>query len=326
MLMLMLLGGCSMAQAPAAEPYHPPGMYIWDLWFAESDGVTHAFYLQAARALPDPDLKHGHQHVGHSVSRDLLHWENRGPALVNVYGTWNDLSIATGSICRHAGKWWMLFTGRGSKQSGVGLAVSDDLDHWRKVGDGPVLPFGERYETTWEGEQVSWQALADPYVHPEPIDGWFMMVINSQVDGAPEGRRGCLAALRSRDLQTWEPVGILAWPKWFERMETPQFWQHDGRWYLYFGAHGGLHSYALRAAVPDATRAGNYVLQSAALMGPYEPRGTWWLNLPDGKPGYIYKTVPEADGRVLLTTIDCSMSPPYPITYSDDGSLIINEP
>ncbi len=307
--------------------YHPPGMWTWDYWFAVDGDTYHAFYLQAPMCLPDPALKHGHQHVGHAVSHDLVNWDDLGPALVPVHGTWNDLSIATGSVARHDGNWWMLFSGRGSKASGMGLAVSEDLVHWSKVGDGPVVPFGAQFKGEWEGRELTWFPLADPYVYPEPFDGWFYAVINARVVGEPIETSGCLAAMRSRDFSSWEPAGIWAFPKWFERMETPQVWTRDGKWYLYFGAHGGLQHDALREGAPEAYhKAGNFVFMADRMEGPYEPVGQWWLNLPDGRSGYIYKVVEGPAGDVLLTSIDCKLSSPYRVTYAGDGSMKLSVP
>jgi len=136
----------------------------------------------------------------------------------------------------------MLYTGRGSKVSGLGLAVSDDLMAWRKVGDGPVVLLGKPFPGEWEGKPLQWVGLADPYLYPEPVDGWYYLVLNSQVVGEPISTSGCLTTMRSHDLQTWEPHSVLAFPRLFERLETPQLWRHGNRWYLYFG---GAHDHGV---------------------------------------------------------------------------------
>jgi beta-fructofuranosidase len=180
-------------------------MYVWDFWFLKEGDTWHAFHLQspALKDVSDPHLVAGHPNVGHATSTDLLNWTNRGPVLAPIRGTWNDIMIATGSAVAYDGRYWMVFTGRGTPE-GVGLAVSDDLTIWTKVGDGPVFEFSQIFEGVWRGETVRWKALADPFIYPEPIDGWFYMVINAQVQGVPAGESGCLPMLRSKDLKTWE--------------------------------------------------------------------------------------------------------------------------
>ena len=322
-----------MALAGDNDPglFHPPGMRAWDNWFAKEGNVYHAFYLEQASCAKEPLDR---SHVGHASSTDLIHWTNHGPVLVAEKNTWNDRHIATGSAVKHDGKWWMVFTGYGTKTNGVGIAVSDDLMTWKKVGNGPVAPLGEHFDAVWEGKPLKWFGIADPYIYPEPVDSWFYMIINAGVVDAPIGLRGCIASMRSRDLKTWEPVGILSWPQWFERMETPQLWQRDGRWYLYFGgAHdAGLppekfvkEAEALTSRKVPARQPfrGNYVFMSDRFEGPYVPSSKCWLDMR----GYIIKVIPGPDGKdVLIITQDRKISRPYPVTYAPGGSLVIGKP
>lgn len=309
------------------ELFRPPGMVTNDNWFAQSGDTFHAFYLQRPAGAGEAAV--GHPNVGHATSTDLWHWVDHGPALVPLRGTWNDLSIATGSVARHEGRWWMVFTGRGSRFSGVGLAVSDDLYRWEPVGDGPVVPCGQAFDGVWQGEALQWVFLADPYLYPEPVDGWMYMALNSRVLGAPLVESGCVTLMRSRDLRSWEPAAVLSYPRWFERMETPQLWQHDGHWYLYFGgAHdaGVPGSFTAVAGVTGKVARGNYVFHADRLDGPYTPRGQWRLTLPDPRWWYIAKVLPGPGGReVLIATMQEGISPPFLVSYAEDGSLIVTE-
>lgn len=327
---------CTTDQPPEGLPgalvfstdlYRPVGMWSWDYWFAQRGDETYAFYLQAATCIQT--TRHGNQHVGHAVSRDLVHWTDLGPALVPENDTWNDRSIATGSTVAFDGKWWMVFTGSGNEVSGLGLAESEDLVHWRKVGDGPVVPLGKTFEAPWKGEAIRWVALADPYVYPEPVDGWFYMVINAWNIDAPMHSRGCLVTMRSRDLKTWAPHQVLAWPGWFTRMETPQLWRHGNLWYLYFGGvrEKEMPEEFVRQTPPLATM-GNYYFVSEDLEGPYEPGPEWKLKLPDPRFAYICKVLPGPDGGdVLLATLNGdSLSRPFPVEYAEDGSLRVGFP
>ena len=330
----LLLGGTVMSDSvtPAPPLYHPPAMWAWDFWFAKEGDTYHAFYLQAPWALGEPRLMHGNQHVGHASSQDLIHWTDLGPALVPIPDTWNDRSIATGSVAKHDGKWWMLFTGIGTKQCGLGLAVSDDLMTWKKVGDGPVIPMGKPFDATWQGQPIQWFAIADPYLYPEAVDGWYYVVINSQVVGAPIAESGCLATMRSRDMKTWEPAAVISYPGWVERQETPQIWHHGNRWYMYFGAahdHGLSDKYKAEMP-PEVVKSGirvNCIFTSEHFEGPFEPIGKWWLTFPDGRFGYIAKIIAGPDGKeVLLMADGAKLSRPYPVSYAADGSVVLGVP
>ncbi len=274
-------------------------------------------------------LRGGLQWIGHATSTDLVNWTDQGPVIVPIRGTWIE-SLATGSVASAEGKWWMVFT-VGAGKPGVGLAVSDDLMTWRVVGDGPVAPTAE-YTGLWQGQPLRWWPCADPYLYPEPIDGWWVIVINAQVTGAEPGSNGCLATLRSRDLRTWEPGPVLLYPQTIERLETPQLWRHGAYWYLYFGAAHDQEQISPRwqAEVPveirDRRRV-NCLYMADRWDGPYRPiPGRWWLDeLPGGGGGYIHKVLPDPEGTdVLLTTTgQLRLSRPYEVVYGEDGGVTL---
>ncbi|MCD9020308.1 hypothetical protein [Cohnella silvisoli] len=62
------------------DSYRLEDEFIWDFWYARQGGKVLAFYLQYPRA-GDPEYIHSRQSVGHAVSKDLLHWEERPAAL-----------------------------------------------------------------------------------------------------------------------------------------------------------------------------------------------------------------------------------------------------
>jgi len=86
--------------------------------------------------------------IGLAVSDDLRHWHKHAsnPVLARRPGRWDaQLSTHPAPVVQRGGRFFMLY--RGMKgfyhQQGLGLAVSDDLIHWRRHCDGPVLPPGE---------------------------------------------------------------------------------------------------------------------------------------------------------------------------------------
>lgn len=307
------------AMKPAAHtPFRPAGKNAWDFWFAQDGATTHAFYLEYpdAIALPDQSGRHGHQWIGHAVSTDLWHWRELPPALEPGVGAWQTTGLATGSVVQDGDDWYMLHTCSGMNRGGLALARSRDLTTWEKLGDGPVIRGGTTFDFPWDNGTIQLRPLADPYLFPERQDGWWLMICNAHVVGAPEDERGATGMWRSRDLRTWEPYRVIAWPKTFERMETSQIWEHGGRWYLYFG---GVHTKNGNA---------NYVFLADRREGPYMAQPWSRLELPGGAYFYIGKRLRQADGREVFLAGQSysSLSAPYPLVYAENGTLALGEP
>jgi predicted GH43/DUF377 family glycosyl hydrolase len=81
-----------------------------------------------------------------ATSKDLIHWERKGVIMPAYRGSWNTQWTKSGAIIPEKinGKWWMYYLGTRTDSDGkardyMGLAVSDDLLHWRDATDKPVL-------------------------------------------------------------------------------------------------------------------------------------------------------------------------------------------
>lgn len=335
-----------------ASRFQPPGMWIWDNWFAHDGDQWHAFYLQVPKAIgkerrwKNNDL---FKHVGHATAKEnrngQFNWKNKGPALFALPGTWNDRHIATGSIIHHEGQWWQFFTGRGTGGDGVGLSLSDDLNKWNTEPT-PLIPlidtFAETadapYESVWQGETRQWAGISDPYIYPKPVDGWFYLVLCSRILDVPIEESGCLTLMRSQDLRNWESAGIMAWPRCFERMETPQLLQRpDGTWSLIFGGVVNAEwakQKENRSAFPEAAREKgshkNYVYNLPE--GFLRPADDEKLHFIDTPPGHYYilkiisqKGTPDRQDLAFFTATEPErgsvLSEPFRVGYLANGGI-----
>src|SRR5581483_2945757 len=84
--------------------------------------------------------------VGLATSDDLIHWTRKGVILPAYKGTWNEQWTKSGAIVPEQinGKWWMYYLGTKKDSDGklrdhMGLAISDDLLHWKDATPKPVL-------------------------------------------------------------------------------------------------------------------------------------------------------------------------------------------
>src|SRR3954447_8920581 len=116
-----------------------PEFWIWDSWIARDGERYHLFFLKAPNALGDIGLRHTAARIGHATSTDLTHWEVHDDALHPGDSGFDDLALWTGSVAKGDGVWRLYYTGintqHGVLEQRIGLAESDDLFTWRRVGE-----------------------------------------------------------------------------------------------------------------------------------------------------------------------------------------------
>ncbi|MEN9752691.1 MAG: hypothetical protein RL670_382, partial [Actinomycetota bacterium] len=208
-----------------------PGQWVWDSWYAFDGENHHAFYLQASRALGDPDRRHRHPSIGHAISSDLKNWKVVADAIAvgdepefDAWTTW------TGSVVRDdSGLWWMFYTG-GSRanQNGlaqaVGAATSTDLITWTKVETNPLTEADGRWyeklgDSTWFDE-----AWRDPWVFRLPGDSTWHMLITARANHGEVINRGVIGHATSTNLRDWQVVEPLSKPEaGFGQLEVLQY-------------------------------------------------------------------------------------------------------
>ena len=226
--------------------------WVWDSWVADDGERYHLYFLQAPRSLGDPSRRHTRATVGHAVSRDLVSWEYLGQTFGPGESGFDDLAVWTGSVVHDGRQWRMFYTaistaGHHIFDQRIGSAVSDDLHHWRRTSQQPVLPVDRRWYKTLdlappetagpdlEGSSETWR---DPLVVADPAgDGWHML-LTARAIGADRNDDGVVAHARSHDLTTWEVGPPLCQPgAGFGQLEVLQSKVIDGRAVLVFTCH-----------------------------------------------------------------------------------------
>jgi beta-fructofuranosidase len=220
-----------------------PDTWVWDSWVVDDGEHYHLFFLRAPATPDRPELRHTGARIGHAVSDDLVAWEDLGTALAPDPGGWDDLALWTGSVVRaDDGRWLMYYTaitteGHGLRDQRIGLAASDDLVRWERVGDRPLLDPDPRWYRTIEEDPRYSETWRDPFVFRDPGgDGWHML-ISARVPTAPRNEDGVLAHAHSGDLVTWELGPPVTEPAGFGQLEVAQVRRVEGRWLLVFTCH-----------------------------------------------------------------------------------------
>lgn len=232
-----------------------PGQWVWDSWFVFDGEWHHAFYLQASRALGDPDRRHRNVTVGHAISQDLKNWTVIQDALApsdspapDSWTTW------TGSVVKNDdGLWWMFYTGTSREDAGerqtVCAATSSDLITWNKVPNTLVAAADSRWYKTLSAGFDN-EPFRDPWVFKMPgEDNWTMLTTAGSNSALTRREEGIMGIAKSANLTDWIVQAPLGEPgQGFGETEVFQFEIVDGVPIILFCCSEGWLSDARRAA------------------------------------------------------------------------------
>lgn len=212
-----------------------PDKWIWDSWYVQDAGVTHAFYLHASRALNDPERRHLHPIVGHAVSTDLITWTVVADALiVSEPLAFDDGTTWTGSVVRaDDGVWWMYYTGTSRSEKSqvqrIGAATSSDLMTWSKVSNSALVEADPQFYELLDLDIWHDQAWRDPWVFRFPGETTWQMLITARAKSGDPRQRGVLGHATSEDMTEWTVHPPLSQPgQGFGQLEVFQFEIVDG--------------------------------------------------------------------------------------------------
>ncbi|MBI1214400.1 MAG: levansucrase [Alphaproteobacteria bacterium] len=255
--------------------------WIWDFWFAQENGRCHMYFLQADKALQDPDLRHWHVNVGHAVSQDLKNWEYLGPCFAPAPSpAWDDFTTWTGSVVEgEGGLWHFFYTGTSRAENGlkqrIGHATSRDLHNWQRVSDAPLLDIDPAVYEEYTPGRWHERAFRDPWVMRDPQGaGWLMFFTARSAAGEADANGGGTIGLaRSDDLFHWELCPPVYEGGDFGHLEVPQVIMLDGKWYCLFCTVGRCWSQKFAAAYKVQTGGdpvgGTHYLTAPAPTGPW---------------------------------------------------------
>ena len=239
------------------------------------DGVYHIFSLTppvGTTVYPDR-LRTS---WSHTVSRDLIHWEELPEALQPGEGNEPDAcGVWTGSVIFGEGKYHIFYTGYNYHlhfSQTICHATSDDGIVWTKDPENPrILPDESLFE------HVDWR---DPYVFYNEDEGLYWILLSGRIKNGPPTKRGSIILYRSKDLEHWEYYGPIYKPYITNCPECSEMWKEGETWYL---------SYSTFSEFVNT----NYRVASS-------PYGPWRTPKKDGIGGrrfYAAKSLKNDDGR-----------------------------
>jgi beta-fructofuranosidase len=223
----------------------PAGTRPKDFTLVKKDGVYHLFYIRHNDLLPPWATEND---FGHATTTDLYHWTQLPPVLGVGPGTWDNLHVWAPHVVSWGGLYWMFYTGvteapgQFVDSQRTGTAFSTDLMTWTRAPEVPV----------WTTQGVPWawwaplragMACRDPFVMPDPAapGQWLMYYTASPVIDTMSTLIG--VARSTGDPGVWhdlKPLWITHRSFTFNQLtESPQLFQHNGRWFLFITTSSG---------------------------------------------------------------------------------------
>ncbi|MDZ7393056.1 MAG: hypothetical protein ONB25_09220 [candidate division KSB1 bacterium] len=217
--------------------YAPKGFYLKDHCVIKAAGLYHLFHIagtpNVSCCLPGNELW-----IGHATTADFVLWETHEPCFYVRPGSWDGGHVIAPFVLEHGGRFWMFYAGcTVDNTQRIGLAVSDDLFNWERVGDGPIIrpeEYGWAFCPTSGGA-----SCRDPHVLR--LGDRFLLYYTAITNQG----RACVALAESRDLLAWEDRGPCYVAEDLTPCESSNVQEMDGRYYLFFGGHVQHWSYVV---------------------------------------------------------------------------------
>ena len=296
------------------------GHSIGDAWYYEADNAIHAYFLTK------PSGSEAGWDIGHAITDDLVNWEYLGLAMTRgKMGSWDDKSLATGSVIHRDGRYWMAYTGHKTADpffvQRVGVAASDDLTRWERLPENPSSEADQaHYEIVSTGQRklTHWR---DPFLLDTGT--YVVQYVCARLTYGDISERGTIGLARSTNMSTWETLPPPDHDTITEEMEVPQVYR-IGRWYyLVFCTLERWLSPSYRSRFPGhAFRDTDYSMVGDSPLGPFRLHNTGEI-MPQvpSPPIYASQLVRHDDQWFLLGTVAgrSAISDPIPVVANETG-------
>ncbi|HRP54561.1 glycoside hydrolase family 32 protein [Agriterribacter sp.] len=258
--------------------YRPENAWAGDFIPLYAEGKFQLFYLLDWRNAE----KHGEGVPWYRLSTtDFVHYEEYGEVIPRGTKEEQDLSIFTGSALKADNTYHIFYTGhnhhlvaKGKPMQAVMHAVSNDLQHWKKIPEHTFFAPTGRYEKN------DWR---DPFVYFNEETKEYNMLLAARFNEGIPRRRGLTALCTSKDLVKWEVKDPFYAPNEYITHECPDLFKIGDWWYLVFSEYSDLVATRYR--------------MSRSLKGPWlTPKQDTF----DGHAFYAAKTASDGSNRFIF--------------------------
>jgi hypothetical protein len=215
--------------SPPAKDY-----ILGDPWLYCKDGTWHLFYLRNPAGRPGEDW-HPWESIGHAVSSNLLDWQEAEgiPLKSDNPSDWDAGVNLSGNIFEFGTGYAITYGGIKDDIQRIGILTSDDLYHWKKLPQNPVLVTSGLYEYDPAQTLTKTVEFRDASVR-RLLDGTYEAIFCGRANSGPFQTRGAVGRAVSRDAITWTFVAPLVHPGCFNAPEMPNRISCGAKHYVLF--------------------------------------------------------------------------------------------
>ena len=303
--------------------------YVWDHWMYREGENFHMFYLQAKRETKNASERHEKASIGHAISQDLINWSEVGTAITkSLPGSWDDLATWTGSIIqsKETKEYFLFYTGVHRNEKGliqsIGLAISSDLNNWKKYGNTPVAKADSRFYATQENGSVNTD-FRDPWVFFDELNQkWHMLITANSSENKDPKKSGVVGHAISENLVDWQVLPPIATETGFGQIEVFQVVQIRDK---YVGIFCCGKDYI--EGKSDEFTTGTYSVPMHSPIGPIDFNKAEIFHAKNIYAGRIIQNQSGQHNLIGFVTADldsnapCEISNPIRVTINRNGNL-----
>lgn len=209
--------------------YAPSGFYLKDFCVIKKDEEYHLFHIAG---VPNVSccLPGNETWFGHATTKDFLTWQTHEPCFYIDPTSWDNGHVFAPFVIEKSGAYWMFYTGVAlDNTQRIGVAVSQDLFHWSRVSDRPIIR-PEEYDWAFCPTSKG-AACRDPHVMKHGEDYWLYYT------AVTKKGRACVARAISKNLVDWQDAGPAYLEKDLTHPESSNVQEWQGKYLLFFGGH-----------------------------------------------------------------------------------------
>jgi sucrose-6-phosphate hydrolase SacC (GH32 family) len=255
------------------------GRYVNDHCFIIHNNEMHLFYIDGETGKGCYDM--GNEIIiGHAVSKDLISWEKKQPALVYDQSLYfEERGIFAPYVYKKESRFYMFYSSHNIKKAQfICLAFSDNLNTWQRYERNPLF----KPSSDW----IFWDdsvpcSCRDPHIFYDEDKKEYILYWVADIK--ENNKLSCIASSISNNLFSWQETGpvLIREHSFYEsitcKTESPCLIKKDNLYYLFY-RHGNGTKYCISDSYTNFTHSDSYYLGPSHASEIFMFKNQWYIS------------------------------------------------